>query len=115
LKPARRFLRYSQVDLNDHSGLLGAPIPYGGVRGGDQNVWTVGINWYPNNALRFALDCPWIDVTPLDFNGANAGQNLNTLALRSQFSLYVRLTPGTTRIDRTACRRLGLRARVARA
>ena len=54
--------RYSNVDLDDHSGAFGLATPFGGVRGGQQKIWTAGINWYPNSVLRFALDYQWIDV-----------------------------------------------------
>jgi phosphate-selective porin OprO/OprP len=79
--------RYSDVDLNDKTGMFGLATPYGGVRGGEQKVWTAGINWYPNSALRFALDYQWIDVNRLSGAGADVGQNLQALSLRTQIAL----------------------------
>ncbi|HEY0300421.1 MAG TPA: porin [Rhizomicrobium sp.] len=89
--------RYSDLDLNDHAGVLGAALPAGGIRGGDQRIVTVALNWYPNNALKFSLQWQNIDVDrigtiPAGFghgvlNNAQVGQSLNTLAFRSQISL----------------------------
>ena len=71
---------------------------YNTVRGGDQKIATVGLNWYPNNALRFALDYQWIDVSRLQTPAAvtttgtptlptvNGGQTVQTIALRAQVS-----------------------------
>jgi len=79
--------RYSDVDLNDKSGVFGLATPYGGVRGGEQKIWTAGINWYPNAALRFELDYQWIDVDRLSGAGADVGQDLQALSLRTQIAL----------------------------
>jgi phosphate-selective porin OprO/OprP len=79
--------RYSDVDLNDMTGLFGLATPYGGVRGGEQKIWTAGINWYPNSVLRFALDYQWIDVNRLSGTGGNVGQDVQALSLRSQIAL----------------------------
>jgi phosphate-selective porin OprO/OprP len=79
--------RYSDVDLNDHSGTFGLATPFGGMRGGEQKIWTTGVNWYPNSVLRFSLDYQWIDIGRLGSTGANVGQNLQALSLRSQISL----------------------------
>ena len=65
--------RYSEADLNDQA-----------VVGGDQKIWTVGLNWYPNNNVRFMLDYNNTDVK--DFGGV-AGQDLkfDIIGLRTQF------------------------------
>ncbi|WP_244182299.1 porin, partial [Gluconacetobacter entanii] len=42
--------RYSVADLNSDLGGIG------GVRGGQQTVWSAGVNWYPNRHFRFMLD-----------------------------------------------------------
>ena len=42
--------RYSSMDLDY---LPGAPALSGGVAGGVQNVWSTGLNWYPNATVRF--------------------------------------------------------------
>ncbi len=79
--------RYSDVDLNDHDGTFHLATPFGGVRGSEQEIWSAGINWYPNSVLRFALDYQWIDIGRLSGAGANVGQSLQALSLRSQISL----------------------------
>ncbi|HEY4077103.1 MAG TPA: porin [Rhizomicrobium sp.] len=73
--------RYSAIDL-DYNPFVAASA--GGVAGGKQDVWTVGVNWYPTNGLRFALDYDNISV-----NHINAPANdisASAIALRSQIS-----------------------------
>jgi phosphate-selective porin OprO/OprP len=89
--------RYSDLNLNDHAGVLGAAMPAGGIRGGDQRIATVALNWYPNNALKFSLQWQNVDVSrigtiPAGFghgvlNNAEVGQSFDTFAFRSQLSL----------------------------
>ena len=78
--------RYSQLDLNDHDGVAGAPAPAGGVRGGGQKISTVGLNWYPNNAVRFLLDYQWVRVDRLGLTGLPVGEDVGVVSLRSQFA-----------------------------
>ncbi|MEJ0023880.1 MAG: porin [Alphaproteobacteria bacterium] len=42
--------RYSNLDLNDHEGVSGSAVPAGGIRGGEQDITTVGLNWYPTTS-----------------------------------------------------------------
>lgn len=79
--------RYSDLDLNDRAGIFALATPYGGIRGGEQKIWTAGINWYPNDVLHFALDYQWIDLSRLDPLGANIGQDVQALSFRSQVAL----------------------------
>ncbi|MBS0983021.1 OprO/OprP family phosphate-selective porin [Gluconobacter cerinus] len=44
---------YSVIDLNSN---LNDPNPSNVIRGGQQTVWTGGLNWYPNRHFRFMLD-----------------------------------------------------------
>jgi phosphate-selective porin OprO/OprP len=90
-------VRYSFADLNFREELLPAA---GGVRGGEQRAWTVGLNWYVNNNVRFLLDYQWLDVDRLSTGAANAygagvfvppagaqiGQDLEIVSLRTQFT-----------------------------
>lgn len=96
--------RYSTLDLNYHEGALGAAaIPGDTVRGGEQTVVTLGLNWYPNAAIRFLLDYQWVEIDRLDpengvvanttifggapsvlGNGAQIGQDYQAVSLRSQ-------------------------------
>jgi phosphate-selective porin OprO and OprP len=89
--------RYSDLNLNDHAGMLGSALPSGGIRGGDQRIFTAALNWYPNGALKFSLQ--WQDdqisrigTIPAGFghgtlNNTEVGQNFGTFAFRSQIAL----------------------------
>jgi phosphate-selective porin OprO/OprP len=84
--------RYSFTDLNFNPGKLGSALPAGGIRGGEQTIWTLGLNWYPNDALRFSLNYLIADIDRL--NGGTAvgqvpangqlGPSFHAIALRSQ-------------------------------
>jgi phosphate-selective porin OprO/OprP len=78
--------RYSVLDLNDRPGLAGAAAPAGGVRGGEQDITTVGLNWYPNNVIRFLLDYQWTRVNRLNAAGGSIGEHVDAISLRSQFA-----------------------------
>lgn len=103
-------LRYSDLDLNDHeldassvvtgyNGVTPIYTFYNTVRGGDQRIATAGINWYPNNVVRFALNYELIQNSRLQSPAAvttagtpvlptvNGGQNMSAVALRAQLSL----------------------------
>jgi phosphate-selective porin len=47
----------------------------------------VGLNWYPNSAIRFQLDYQHTDVSRLNNAGAGIGARLDQVSLRSQLSL----------------------------
>jgi len=78
--------RYSVLDLNDHAGVFGRPAPAGGIRGGEQKITTVGLNWYPNSVVRFLLDYQWADVKRLNAAGADIGEDVNMLSFRTQYA-----------------------------
>ena len=82
--------RYSTLDLNDNAGVIGGALPAGGVRGGEQRIGTVGLNWYPNQALKFTLQAQNVQASRIGTLGttpnANIGQNFNTIACRSQLA-----------------------------
>lgn len=114
--------RYSDLDLNDHANNTanvtiantpGSPAGthtydfYNAVRGGDQRIFTLGANWYPNNVIRFAVNYELIQSSRLQSGSSpnpitgitaattgaaipptvNGGQNLSAIALRAQLSL----------------------------
>jgi len=104
--------RFSDLNLNSHAQDSAALITnwtgsatqtytfYNTVRGGDQRIFTAGLNWYASTAIRFALDYQWIDVNRLQapstvtvssglpvLPSANGGQSLQTIAFRAQFSI----------------------------
>lgn len=86
--------RFSDLNLNDHAGMAGDPLLPGGVRGGEQRIAAIGLNWYPNTVLKFMLQAQNVQIsrigtnTAVTPNAANAdlGQNFNTIALRSQIA-----------------------------
>lgn len=88
--------RFSELNLNDNPGVAGVALPTGGLRGGDQKVWTFGVNWYPTSGLKFALQYENIDISRLGtipaagtkaaISNTSVGQNLNVIALRSQLT-----------------------------
>jgi len=78
--------RYSDTNLNYNEGAFGAATPVGGVRGGEQKIATVGVNWYWNPDIRFMLDWQHVKVDRLSATGVQIGQTYNTIALRSQLT-----------------------------
>jgi len=103
--------RYSDLNLNDHINDTSNVVTnwtgtatrtytyYNTVRGGDQKIATIGLNWYPNSTVRFALDYQWIDVSRLQSPAVvtttgtpalptvNGGQTVQTIAFRAQLAL----------------------------
>jgi len=62
-------LRYDTVDLND-----------GLVRGGTQDTWTAGVNWYLRSNLKFAANYVFVDASRQGLD-----QSPNIFELRAQF------------------------------
>ena len=50
--------RYSRMDLNFREGIEGTAAAPGAVRGGDQEVITLGVNWFPNPNVKVMLELP---------------------------------------------------------
>jgi phosphate-selective porin OprO and OprP len=80
--------RYSDVDLDDRAGNAGFPAPAGGVRGGEQKIWTIGLNWYPDSVFKFTLDYQHVDVSRLSSTTpfADVGQQFSAVSTRAQIS-----------------------------
>ena len=95
--------RYSRMNLNFEEGIEGTAAAAGSIRGGNQSVVTLGLNWYPNPNIKMMLDYLLIDVDRLNPAGADnalpfgpvpntpptgveIGQDLDVFALRTQFS-----------------------------
>jgi phosphate-selective porin OprO/OprP len=77
--------RYSVADLDDHVRAGVAQTVTGGVFGGRQQVYSVGLNWYPDEHFRFMLDYYFVDVNRLDPTGATQiGQRYQAIAARVQ-------------------------------
>lgn len=97
-------LRYSSVDLDYHAGAPDTAKPREGVRGGQQNVFTAGVNWYLNPNIKLVLNYFHVKVDRLSAGGtafgdntvivgstpaagAQVGQQYDAYALRFQYSL----------------------------
>jgi phosphate-selective porin OprO/OprP len=76
--------RYSVLDLNDNEGAAGGGTPVGGIRGGEQTISTLGLNWYPNNVVRFLLDYQNGEIDRLNGGGAEIGEDFQAVSLRTQ-------------------------------
>jgi phosphate-selective porin OprO/OprP len=84
--------RYSDLDLNYHDCGAGKAIPAVGVacfdaiRGGEQKISTIGLNWYLNPTVRMMFDYQHVDVNRYNAAGLQVGQTYNAIAVRSQLS-----------------------------
>ncbi len=76
--------RYSVLNLDDHRGAAGSLAPLGGVRGGEQTITTLGLNWYPNTVVRILVDQQWINVDRLSGSGVQIGEDVQVTSLRAQ-------------------------------
>jgi len=83
--------RYSVLDLNDNetavglTSTLGAPTSI--IRGGEQTITTLGLNWRPHAMLRMMLN--YQDMEIFFFNDTAAteiGQDLQAVSLRTQLA-----------------------------
>jgi len=84
--------RYSSLNLNHHDCGAGRAIPaspaacFDAVRGGEQKISTIGLNWYLNPALRMMFDVQHVDIDRFNAAGVQIGQTYNALAMRGQFT-----------------------------
>jgi phosphate-selective porin OprO/OprP len=91
--------RYSDLDLNYREGGAGTAQVASAIRGGEQKIVTLGLNWYPNSVVRFQADYQHVDVDRLSPGGtafgagaltppagAQIGQELNIWSLRTQYA-----------------------------
>ncbi|MDP3659963.1 OprO/OprP family phosphate-selective porin [Phenylobacterium sp.] len=91
-------LRYSKLDLNFNEGAPGTAAVASAIRGGEQEIFTVGLNWYLNNVLRFQAAVQDVKVDRLSAGGstfiagstppagAQVGQDLRIYSLRTQYA-----------------------------
>jgi phosphate-selective porin OprO/OprP len=74
--------RYSTMDLNDRLAFAN------GVAGGRQTIYTLALNWYVNDNVRFMFDYLHGDITkqisPTNFG--DAGAKFNAFAMRTQIA-----------------------------
>jgi phosphate-selective porin OprO/OprP len=96
-------LRYSHTDLDFRAGIPGTAATADAVRGGVQDIWTIGLNFYANPNLRWQINYLHIDVNRLNPRtglgsslpfgavpatppvGVQIGQQLSAWALRTQY------------------------------
>jgi phosphate-selective porin OprO/OprP len=81
--------RYSDLDLNWHQGVPGT-LCQGGfigcIRGGEEKIWTLGVNWYLNDNARMLFDYMIIGVDRLGPSGGQIGPALHAIGMRLQFT-----------------------------
>ena len=65
-----RWTRFSHLDLTDRD-----------IAGGSGDAWTVGLNWYPNDYLRFMANYAMVDTDEVAGN-----DDPNVVSIRAQFS-----------------------------
>lgn len=71
--------RYSVTDLNANLGNASTAL-----RGGQQTVWSAGLNWYPNRHFRFMLDFNHFIVSRNSVAANILGREGNSVAGRIQ-------------------------------
>ncbi|PIB94140.1 OprO/OprP family phosphate-selective porin [Caulobacter sp. FWC2] len=77
--------RYSVADLNHHEQ---ATLAADRVRGGEQKITTVGVNWFPNPVTKFSLSYYDVSIDRLDPAGGLVplSQDYQVVNLRSQYA-----------------------------
>ncbi|HEX3917844.1 MAG TPA: porin [Caulobacteraceae bacterium] len=84
--------RYSDADLNFNAGQLGQAPAADAVRGGDQQVISLGLNWYLNQVFHMQFDVDEVHIARLSPSatnfqtptGAQIGQTYTAIAVRTQ-------------------------------
>lgn len=77
--------RYSTLNLNWREGAAGTVCGVC-VRGGEQKIWTFGLNWYVSDNVRMLFDYMRVDVERLNSLGQQAGRRFDVVATRLQFA-----------------------------
>jgi phosphate-selective porin OprO/OprP len=91
--------RYSDLDLDYAPGAPGNPTLASAIRGGEQKIISLGLNWYPNTNVRFLADYQHVDVDRLSPGGtafgagaltppagAQIGQTYSVWSFRTQYA-----------------------------
>ena len=90
--------RYSNLDLNYLPGQAGAAATASGVRGGEQNILSLGVNWYLNPVVSISGTYRNVEVRRLSPGGSafvsgstpaagtQVGQDLDIWSLRTQYA-----------------------------
>ncbi len=72
--------RFSRMDLNDQIASAA------GIAGGQQNIYTAGLNWYVNGNVRFMFNYLHGDISRQvsSTNATDAGSHFDAFAMRTQ-------------------------------
>ena len=62
------------------------PVAANRVRGGVQDIWTFGLNWYINNAIKTQLNYQYVNVDRLNAAGQSLNQDIDQISMRLQFA-----------------------------
>jgi phosphate-selective porin OprO/OprP len=92
--------RYDHVDLNDNENSFASDGTFLGTRGGEQQTYTVGLNWWVNNYVAFKFNWIHVDVDRIVGPGGvceeipdsscvlgvdtSAGDNFDVFGMRAQ-------------------------------
>lgn len=74
--------RYSTLDLNYHDQ---AALAADRIRGGQQDITSLGLNWQLTPTVRFIFQGQSVEVNRLNAAGDQIGQDYTAFAVRSQF------------------------------
>ncbi|MGA9658016.1 MAG: porin [Asticcacaulis sp.] len=75
--------RYSTIDLNFHEN---AALAADRVRGGQQDISSLGLNWQLNPNVRFVFEGQDVKIERMNSAGDQIGQDYTSFAVRSQFN-----------------------------
>lgn len=77
--------RYSWLDLDHALGSPGTPAGLGEVRGGRQQVLSLGANWYASAAVRFQAMVQRVAIDRLSITGDVLDRAAHVASLRAQY------------------------------
>lgn len=79
-------LRYSSLDLDHRRGREGVAAAPGAVRGGGQEAFSLGLNWYASATIRLQAMMQRVTIDRLSREGSQIGGRINTVSLRAQYA-----------------------------
>jgi phosphate-selective porin OprO/OprP len=78
--------RYSVLDLNWREGAGGVCVQFlECIRGGEQSIANVGLNWYINTNLKLMAEFAWVDIERMTYPGLDLDAEFNVVQGRLQF------------------------------